>query len=583
MTKAHKNLFELSCLSMSITASQRMIAKWKSLRQEQASDSRTRKMRRLLPELVKAHALEHRTDYTQGQMLQQTDPIEFTKTVSSSTSSGTSSESVNGEPDSFFEAIDDRLQIDQRQKLILEDTEWIVDMSALMCIQGELVSAAQKLTLPYRDSATGRILDEKQTLQGMHHAMQDLTKIGVFRPATRQQAVDAGKPIVGTRWIFRHRGNRVEARVVAQELNLGEFGDTFAATPNTLATRFVLWWCARNFNFVCATLNASEAFRHTPMDQDMFCERPAGSSLVLDGEPGEIMRTTKVLYGFQTSSRLFQEFVEEVLKKHKVRRLKSEACLFLHEPTNTLIAVHADEVIFATPSGSVEFMYQLFESEMKLRRGSEISREAWTPYLGKLCRRTEKGFEVRIPERFWQSIFDLFGLRAGLDEQRKAVVTPFATKVEHEAGDKPLSREALRLYRIMARKVIWAGSERPELLYAINELCRHFRDATQVDLATAERITRYMLGTFRKILQLKTDNAFMLPEASRQLAVQAVSGTAWASVSDRQSISGGTIWIEGFLLHMVQNPADDFTIERRSRTFGSRSLCTRRTPCGENY
>ena len=106
----------------------------------------------------------------------------------------------------------------------------------------------------------------------------------------------------------------------------------------------------------------------------MFCERPAGYPAVTEGEPGEILQATKVLYGFQSSSRLFQEFVEEILRKHKVRRLKSEACLFLHEPTNTLIAVHADEIMFATPRKSVEFMYQLFESEMKLRRGSEISK-----------------------------------------------------------------------------------------------------------------------------------------------------------------------------------------------------------------
>ena len=91
---------------------------------------------------------------------------------------------------------------------------------------------------------------------------------------------------------------------------------------------------------------------------------------------------------------------------------------------------------------------------MKLKRGSIISKEAWTPYLGRLYRRTEKDFEVKIPEKFWQSVFDLFGLQVGVNEKKNVVVTPFATKVEREADDQLLPQEALRLYRAMAGKVM---------------------------------------------------------------------------------------------------------------------------------
>ena len=96
---------------------------------------------------------------------------------------------------------------------------------------------------------------------------------------------------------------------------------------------------------------------------------------------------------------------------------------------------------------------------------------------------------------------------------------------------------------------MWAGGERPELLYAVKELCRHFGDAMQSDLAAAKRMARYLLGTFKKTLQLEVDDAFTLPEASRQLAVQAVSDATWASTTDCRSTSGGTLWAEGFLLH----------------------------------
>ena len=273
----------------------------------------------------------------------------------------------------------------------------------------------------------------------------------------------------------------------------------------------------------------------------MFCECPVGSPVAPVGEPGEILQALKAPY----SSQIFSM----ILKKHKTRCLRSEACTFLHEPTNTLIAIHADEVVFATPRESVEFIYQLFEREMMLRRGSVISKDVWTPYLGRLYRRTEKGFEVKIPERFWQGVFDLLGLKAGTSGKKMVVVTPFATQLGHQTGTQTLSQELLRLYRTLTRKIMWAGGERPELLYAAKELCRHFGDATQSDLAAAKHLAYYLLGTLEKTLKLEVDDAFASSGPLQQLGVQAVSAATWTSITDGRSTSGGTLWVEGFLLY----------------------------------
>jgi hypothetical protein len=230
-----------------------------------------------------------------------------------------------------------------------------------------------------------------------------------------------------------------------------------------------------------------------------------------------------------------------------------ESCLFMHDPTNTLIVVHADDVLFATPGGSAEWLYQLFESELKLKRGAIISADAWTPYLGRLYRRTARGFEVKIPEKFYQTVFDLFGLQCGTGGKKQAVVTPFPTKLEADAGAQPLPQEAMRVYRALAGKVMWAGNERPELLYPVKELCRHFGSASQSDMAAAKRLARYLLGTFEKSLVLEVDAAFeYLPQEADhtgELDIQGVSDATWASTSDCRSTSGGTVWVEGFLLH----------------------------------
>jgi hypothetical protein len=71
----------------------------------------------------------------------------------------------------------------------------------------------------------------------------------------------------------------------------------------------------------------------------------------------------------------------------------------------------------------------------------------------------------------------------------------------------------------------------------------------QSDLAAAKRLARYLLGTFQKTLQLEVDDAIASPETRQQLEVQAVSDATWPSTTDCRSTSGGTLWVEGFLLH----------------------------------
>ena len=279
--------------------------------------------------------------------------------------------------------------------------------------------------------------------------------------------------------------NWVEARVAAQEQHYGKTEDIFASLPSALATRLILWWCVHNPTFVCATLKITAFFLHASIEEGTFCECPIGSPVAPTGEPGEILQAVRAHQGFRPSPQCYQEIVEKTLKKHQVRRLKSEPGIFLHETTNTLITVQASDVLFATPRQSMEYTYQLFEREMKLRRGLVISRDAWTPYLGRLYRRTEKGFEVKISEKFWQSVFDLVGLKAETSESKKAVATPFVMKAEYAAGRQLLVQESLRSFRTLAGKLARAGSERPELLYAAKELCRHTGDARQSDLTAA--------------------------------------------------------------------------------------------------
>ena len=103
-------------------------------------------------------------------------------------------------------------------------------------------------------------------------------------------------------------------------------------------------------------------------------------------------------------------------------------------------------------------------------------------------------------------------------------------------------------YRVLVEELTQIGNERPELLYAVQELRRHLNDAKQNDLTAAKRLMLYLFRTSEKTLRLEVDDSVATPETLRPLEVHVTSGRSWTSTTDRHSVNGGALWIEGFLL-----------------------------------
>jgi hypothetical protein len=127
------------------------------------------------------------------------------------------------------------------------------------------------------------------------------------------------------------------------------------------------------------------------------------------------------------------------------------------------------------------------------------------------------------------------------------VVTPYPGRLEKDVGQL-LSPLILRLYRRVAGKLMWLVFERPDLMYQTKELCRKLSNAAEADLAALKRMVRFVAPTRDRILRLCVDEKFRQNHRSSQVAVQVVSDANWASTGDFRSTSGGSVWIEGFLI-----------------------------------
>ena len=119
-----------------------------------------------------------------------------------------------------------------------DDAEEFVARTRTISEEVDLVSSSGP---PYFDAVTGEQLPEDLVEKGKQAERESLEKFPVYVDAPEEEVSEVGGQLIKSRWVFtRKSADRVKGRIVAQQLNLGEWADTFAATPTSLGQRLLL-------------------------------------------------------------------------------------------------------------------------------------------------------------------------------------------------------------------------------------------------------------------------------------------------------------------------------------------------------
>eukprot|EP00972_Heterocapsa_arctica_P079666 11738285-Heterocapsa_arctica.AAC.1 len=75
----------------------------------------------------------------------------------------------------------------------------------------------------------------------MANEMQSMKDFKVLREVPDTEPGEAGKKPINTGWVLSDRGpTKVKCRIVAQDINWGDWVDAFAATPTSAGQRLLL-------------------------------------------------------------------------------------------------------------------------------------------------------------------------------------------------------------------------------------------------------------------------------------------------------------------------------------------------------
>ncbi|KAJ9565343.1 hypothetical protein OSB04_001309 [Centaurea solstitialis] len=337
--------------------------------------------------------------------------------------------------------------------------------------------------------------------------------------------------IVGNRWLFRHkfdsngRLERYKARLVAQGFSQQpglDFDDTFSPVVKPATIRTVLS-ISISRNWPIHQLDVKNAFLHGDLTETVYMRQPPG--YVNSSFPDHVCRLRKALYGLKQAPRAWYHRFAVYLSSLGFLSSKTDTSLFMyHRGSDTIyLLLYVDDIILTASSPTlISMVISKLSSEFPMSDLGPLSF-----FLGIAASRSTSGLFLS------QSAFAQEILARADMVSCNPCSTPADTKTKLAVDGEPVPDPTL--YRSLAGALQYLTFTRPDIAYAVHQVCLFMHDPRLPHLNALKRILRYLKGTLSHGLHLK---------ASAVDRLVAYSDADWAGCPNtRRSTSGFCVYL----------------------------------------
>jgi hypothetical protein len=342
----------------------------------------------------------------------------------------------------------------------------------------------------------------------------------------------AGVNVVTGKWIFQHKFHpdgslaRYKARWVLRGFTQQhgiDYGETFSPVVKPATIRLVLS-IATMHSWPIHQLDMKNAFLHGHLDETVFCEQPSG---FLDStHPSHVCHLRKSLYGLKQAPRAWFHRFTTFITSIGFSASKSDSSLFiLHRGASiAYLLLYVDDIILtATTTTLLQSIIQSLHSEFAMSDLGDIHH-----FLGINVHRTPEGLFLS-QQQYALEILDRANMLSC-----NPITTPVDTRSKFSATDGARFSDP-SLYRSLAGALQYLTLTRPDLTYAVQQVCLFMHDPRDSHFQLIKRILRYVRGTSHYGLQLHKHSS---------LDLIAYSDADWAGCPDtRKSTSGFCIFL----------------------------------------
>ena len=336
-----------------------------------------------------------------------------------------------------------------------------------------------------------------------------------------------GTNIVSGKWIFCHKYNpdgslsrhkvRWVVRGFSQQPGV-DFDETFSPVVKPATIRIVLSLATTN-SWPIHQLDVKNAFLHGHLDEVVYSQHPSG--FIDPNHPTHVCRLLKSLYGLKQAPRAWFHCFASFARSMGFTESKSDASLFIfcRNSAAAYLLIYVDDIILTTSTTSLlRSIIHMLSNEFAMKDLGPLHH-----FLGISVTRTATG--LHLSQR--QYILDILA-HAGMRDCHP-VLTPVDTKAKLSASDGAHVADP-SFYRSMDGAIQYATLTRPDIAYAVQQVCLHMHDPREPHLLLIERILRYLKGTLNHGLSIHSSSSHSLA---------AYSDAHWAGYPDtRRSTSG---------------------------------------------
>ncbi|PKU79054.1 Retrovirus-related Pol polyprotein from transposon TNT 1-94 [Dendrobium catenatum] len=236
--------------------------------------------------------------------------------------------------------------------------------------------------------------------------------------------------------------------------------------------------------------------------------------------PDAVCKLQKSLYGLKQAPRQWFQKLSTVLQSNGFRCSRSDPSLFIFTKLHTriYILIYVDDIIITgNDQQHIQTILAELRSAFALKQLGQISL-----FLGIQVTRSNKGFFLS-QAHYAQKLLEDAGLSTC-----KPAPTPIAPASKHQLPNSQPFQDAF-LYRRLAGALQYLSITRPDIAFAVNQVCQQMQTPTDHDFQQLKRILRYVKGTI----------SYGLPIIAGDTNLRTFANADWASdTTDRKSISG---------------------------------------------